>query len=75
MSVIQNYQMPYAQNYQMPYTQKYQMPCLIECENGTIYVVKTGDLLFSIAKKYGITVKDMIEANPQIADPNVVENY
>ncbi|MBN4074542.1 MAG: hypothetical protein COA82_11740 [Alkaliphilus sp.] len=43
------------------------------CENGEIYIVKIGDSLFSIANEHGVTVKDMIEANPQIADPNVIE--
>ncbi len=35
-----------------------------------IYTVKPGDSLFSIAKKFGVTVNSILAANPQIADPN-----
>ncbi|GAB6087108.1 LysM peptidoglycan-binding domain-containing protein [Alkaliphilus crotonatoxidans] len=43
------------------------------CTEGTIYTIQRGDTLFSIARNYGITVQQMIQANPQIADPNLVQ--
>ncbi len=43
------------------------------CTNGTIYTVQRGDTLFSIARNYDVTVQQMIQANPQIADPNVIQ--
>lgn len=43
------------------------------CPNGTIYIVQRGDSLFSIARRSGVTLQQLIQANPQIPDPNVVE--
>ena len=37
---------------------------------GHDYVVKKGDTMWLIAKKFGITLDDLIAANPQITDPN-----
>ncbi|QNO14887.1 SafA/ExsA family spore coat assembly protein [Alkalicella caledoniensis] len=37
-----------------------------------IYVVQPGDSLFKIAKKYGVSLNDLIAANPQIKDPNLI---
>lgn len=34
--------------------------------NGTIYIVKKGDSLYKIAKEYGITVNELMRANPYI---------
>ncbi len=34
------------------------------------YVVQKGDTLFLIAKKFGVSLDDLIAANPQIKDPN-----
>jgi len=36
-------------------------------------MVKKGDTLFEIAKKYGVDLDALIAANPQIADPNVID--
>lgn len=36
------------------------------------YEVQRGDTLNSIARRYGITVKDLVEANEEITDPNVI---
>ena len=36
----------------------------------TIYTVKAGDTLSRIAGKYGLTVDQIVKANPQIKDPN-----
>ena len=35
----------------------------------TTYVVKKGDTLYSIAKKNGITLKALMDANPEVTDP------
>lgn len=37
-----------------------------------IYVVQPGDTLFKIAKRFGVSLNDLIEANPQIKDPNMI---
>ena len=36
----------------------------------TVYTVKAGDTLSRIAGKYGLTVEQIVKANPQIKDPN-----
>jgi LysM repeat protein len=36
----------------------------------TVYTVKAGDTLSRIAGKYGVTVDQIVKANPQIKDPN-----
>ena len=38
-----------------------------------VYVVRTGDTLYSLAQTYGLTVADLLAANPQIANPNRIE--
>jgi LysM repeat protein len=35
-----------------------------------IYVVVAGDMLSAIAQKYGVTLAEILKANPQIKDPN-----
>ena len=35
----------------------------------TIYVVKKGDTLWAIAKKFNVTLAALQEANPEITDP------
>ena len=40
--------------------------------DGGIYVVKPGDNLTNIAKKYNMTVSDILKANPQIKDANKI---
>lgn len=37
------------------------------------YTVQKGDTLSSIAKKYGVTVAELLKANPQIKDPNLIK--
>lgn len=40
--------------------------------NGQLYSVKSGDTLFYIARRYGVSLNALIAANPQIANPNVI---
>ncbi|MEC0093134.1 LysM peptidoglycan-binding domain-containing protein [Paenibacillus macquariensis] len=35
-----------------------------------IHMVKKGDTLYELSKKYGISLEKLIEANPQLKDPN-----
>lgn len=37
-----------------------------------IHIVKQGDSLYSISQKYGVPLQTVIEANPQISNPNVL---
>ncbi|ABR49806.1 Peptidoglycan-binding LysM [Alkaliphilus metalliredigens QYMF] len=43
------------------------------CPDGTIYVVQRGDTMFNIARRFGVTLQRLIQANPQVADPNVLD--
>lgn len=36
------------------------------------YVVKEGDTLFLIAQRFGVTLSDLINANPQIENPDII---
>ena len=43
------------------------------CPSGySTYTVKSGDSLFSIASRYSITVQELLAANPQITNPNII---
>jgi LysM repeat protein len=39
----------------------------------TIYVVKSGDTMYGIAKEFGITLKALQAANPQVTDPRTMQ--
>jgi LysM repeat protein len=50
-----------------------QIPAIVTPEPSPtpiIYVVVAGDMLSAIAKKYGLTLAELLQANPQIKDPN-----
>ena len=34
--------------------------------------MKRGDTLWGIARRYGVTLKSLIAANPQIKNPNLI---
>jgi len=42
------------------------------CLDGTIYIVQRGDTMFNISRRFGVTLQRLIQANPQIPDPNVL---
>jgi LysM repeat protein len=45
----------------------------IDPGTGTEYVVKKGDTLSAIAKRYGTTVDALLKANPNIKNPNLIK--
>lgn len=38
-----------------------------------IHIVKQGDSLYSIAKKYNVHLEDVVKANPEISNPDVID--
>jgi spore coat assembly protein SafA len=48
------------------------LPTVLPCPNGQLYTVKSGDTLFFIAKRFNIALQSLINANPQIVDPNTI---
>jgi len=42
-----------------------------ECD-GQFYTVRASNTLFSIARQFGVTVRQIVAANPQIANPNTI---
>jgi len=44
----------------------------VVCPNGTIYIVQPGDTMFIIARRFGVSLQRLIDANPQVSDPNVI---
>ena len=37
-----------------------------------VYVIKAGDTLLKVAKRFGLTLDELLAANPQIKDPNKI---
>lgn len=48
------------------------VPVVIEPEELT-YTVEAGDLLGAIAQRFGLTLDELLAANPQITDPNTIQ--
>lgn len=44
----------------------------LPCFGGSIYVIRPGDTLFSIAGRFGIPLAALLAANPQITNPNAI---
>ncbi|WP_198409473.1 LysM peptidoglycan-binding domain-containing protein [Limnochorda pilosa] len=42
------------------------------CPGGRIYRVRAGDTLFRIAQRFGVSVDAILQANPQITNPDVL---
>lgn len=58
-------------------TEFVQLEVVIECPvkpipTVTVYIVQKGDTLFKIAQRFGVTVEDILRANPEIKDPNLI---
>lgn len=50
-----------------------QIVCIpgVVCPSGTFsYIVQPGDTMFSIAQRFGVSLQELIDANPQIPDPS-----
>ena len=47
-------------------------PASLSCPNGQLYTVRSGDTLFFIARRNNISLQNLIDANPQITDPNTI---
>ncbi len=43
------------------------------CFGGTIYRVQAGDTLYSIAQRYGLTLQQLLAANPEVTNPNSIQ--
>jgi peptidoglycan endopeptidase LytF len=43
-----------------------------DCRDGFLYTIQRGDSLFSIARKYNITLDNLLAANPQIVSPDII---
>lgn len=55
-----------------PVTTAKPSPTVPPAPTPTVYVVKAGDNLGKIAKKYGVTIDDILAANPAIKNPNKI---
>ena len=44
----------------------------VSCPGGRIYRVVSGDTMFEIARRFGVTLDALIQANPQIANPDLI---
>ncbi|MCL6560644.1 MAG: LysM peptidoglycan-binding domain-containing protein [Firmicutes bacterium] len=49
------------------------IPGPIPCPGGTVYRVRAGDTLFSIGQRFGVSLQEMIAANPQLTNPDQLQ--
>ncbi len=49
-----------------------QFPPPPSCPGGFLYTVQRGDTLFLLAQRFGVSLSALIQANPQLADPNLI---
>lgn len=42
------------------------------CPHGQLYTVKAGDTMFQIARSFNVSLQSLINANPQISNPNLI---
>ncbi len=49
-----------------------QPPPQNSCLDGRVYLVQRGDTMYNIARRFGISVQEIIAANPQVPDPNLL---
>ena len=47
-------------------------PTAVPAPTPQVYVIKTGDTLLKVAKKFGLTLDELLAANPEIKDPNKI---
>ncbi|MGB9886120.1 MAG: LysM peptidoglycan-binding domain-containing protein [Moorellales bacterium] len=45
------------------------IPGPIPCPGGTIYQVRSGDTLYSLGRRFGVSVAELVAANPHLTDP------
>lgn len=45
-------------------------PPPLPCPGGFLYAVQPGDTLFSLARRFGVSLWALSAANPQVPDPN-----
>lgn len=48
------------------------IPCPTENCQGQFYTVQAWDTLFLIGRRFGVTVKQIRDVNPQIINPNLI---
>lgn len=49
-----------------------QIPAPPQSCGGQLYTVKASDTLFSIAQRFGVTVRQITVANPQVVNPDII---